>query len=131
MILSKDLLNSDSWVRESIFKKTFLANKLPYYSPHRFRKTLARAMKALSIIDATCIAVTGDGEKVYLEAMDPEVSTKSTYKVDVAETDKTFKYIFKAENLKLLPDDYQVQICGRGISHFKSNDVEYWIAFLA
>ena len=44
-ILSKELLNSDSWVRESIFKKTFLANKLPYYSPHRFRKTLARAMK--------------------------------------------------------------------------------------
>ena len=94
-------------------------------------ETLARAMKALSIIDATCIAVTGDGEKVYLEAMDPEVTTKSTYKVEVADTDKTFKYIFKAENLKLLPDDYQVQICGRGISHFKSSDVEYWIAFLA
>ncbi len=94
-------------------------------------ETFARAMKALSIIDATCIAVTGDGNQVYLEAMDPANPSKSTYKVDVADTDKEFKYIFKSEYLKLLPDDYHVQISGRGISHFKSDDVEYWIAFLA
>jgi hypothetical protein len=92
---------------------------------------LARTMKALSIIDAPCIAVTGDGQNVYLEAMDPDISTKSTYRVPVSETDKEFRYVFKAENLKLLQDDYRVRISGKGISHFKSADVEYWIAFLA
>jgi hypothetical protein len=38
--------------------------------------------------------------------------------------------IFKVENLKLLPRDYDVTVSAKGIANFKSKtgDIEYWIA---
>ena len=37
---------------------------------------------------------------------------------------------FKVENLKLMPNSYEVQISSKNISHFKNStgDVEYFIA---
>jgi integrase len=45
--LNKISINSDSWVRESVFKKSFINNGLKYINPHNFRHTLARAMKKM------------------------------------------------------------------------------------
>jgi len=41
-----------------------------------------------------------------------------------------FKIIIKTDNLKLLPQDYNVTLCAKGISEFKSSDgdVKYFIA---
>lgn len=88
---------------------------------------LSRTIKALSIIGVPEIAVTGDDGKIYLEALNTKNSSESSYRVEVGETDKTFRLIFLAENIKLLPGDYDVSISKRGISYFKGEDVEYWI----
>ena len=90
--------------------------------------SLTRTLKALSVIGAPEIAVTGDGENVYIEALNTKDSSKSTYRVPVGETSKTFRFIFLAENIKLLPGDYNVSISSKGLSHFKGSDVEYWVA---
>lgn len=42
--LTKELIKSQSTIRD-IFKQAFLANNIPYYKPHSFRHTIARAMK--------------------------------------------------------------------------------------
>jgi hypothetical protein len=89
---------------------------------------LTRTQKALGIIGAPEIAVTGDGQAIYLEALNTKNASESTYRVQVGETDKTFRLIFLAENIKLLPDDYSVSISSKGLSHFKGTDVEYWVA---
>lgn len=89
---------------------------------------LVRVQKALGIIGAPEIAVTGDGDKVYIEALNTKDNSKSNYRVEVGETYKTFRFIFLAENIKLLPGDYNVTISSKGLSHFKSSDVEYWVA---
>jgi len=39
-----------------------------------------------------------------------------------------FKVIIKTDNLKLLPLDYQVTICSKGISEFKGKGVTYYVA---
>ena len=39
-----------------------------------------------------------------------------------------FKAIFKAENIKIIPGDYEVSISSKGISHFSGESVEYYIA---
>jgi hypothetical protein len=38
--------------------------------------------------------------------------------------------IFKTENLKMIPGDYEVSISSTGISNFKNKNVkiQYWIA---
>lgn len=88
---------------------------------------LSRTIKALSIIGVPEIAVTGEDGKIHIEALNTKNSSESSYRVQVGETDKTFRLIFLAENIKLLPGDYEVVISKRGIAHFKSEDLEYWI----
>lgn len=89
---------------------------------------LTRTQKALSVIGAPEIAVTGDGQSIYLEALNTKNSGDSAYRVNVGTTDKNFRFIFLAENMKLLPGDYNVAISSKGLSHFKGEDVEYWVA---
>ena len=46
------------------------------------------------------------------------------------ETDKKFNAYFKTENLKIIGDDYDVEISQQKISHFinRNKPVKYWIA---
>ena len=39
--------------------------------------------------------------------------------------------IIKVENLRLMPNDYEVALSTRGLAHFKSLKVEYYIALEA
>lgn len=86
-------------------------------------------IKALGVLGLPEIAVVGDGKKVSLQAIDSKNPTGDTYSVGVGETDKTFRVIFKGENIiKILSGDYDVEISSKGISHFKGAEAEYWIA---
>lgn len=89
---------------------------------------LAEVLKALSVLSLPEIAVVGDGSRITVQAVDSKNPSGDNYSVDVGETSNTFRMIIRAENLKLLPGDYNVQISSKGLSHFSSNDVEYWIA---
>jgi hypothetical protein len=89
---------------------------------------LGRIQKALGIISVPEIAITGDGENIYLEAINSKNASDSTYRVEVGVTDKTFRAIFLSDHIKPLPDDYTVSISSAGLSHWKSADVQYWIA---
>lgn len=90
-------------------------------------EVLVKAQKALSIIGSPEIAVEGDGEKIYLTALNTKNSGDSTYRAEVGETDKNFRMIFLAENLKILPGDYNVAISSKGLSNFKCDDISYFI----
>jgi hypothetical protein len=87
---------------------------------------LQRTLKALSMIGAPEVAVTGEDGVVYLEAIDSKNSSCSTYRVEVGQTDKTFRLIMSADKLKLLTCDYKVGITDR-FAHLKGQDIEYWI----
>lgn len=87
--------------------------------------------KAMSVLSLTSLAVVGEKGKLIVKGYDPTGTTKDNYAVSVDKTDKNFMVVFKAENLKLLPLDYQVSISSKGVSSFKNPDVEYWIAIEA
>jgi hypothetical protein len=70
----------------------------------------------------------GDGKNLYLQAADSKNPSGDVYSIQIGETDKAFKAIFKAENIKIIPGDYDVNISSKGISHFVRDDVEYYIA---
>ena len=85
-------------------------------------------VRQLGILGVPEIAVVGDGEKIYLQAVDSKNPTSDVFSKEIGITDKKFRAIFKSENMKLISGDYDVDICSRGISHFKGAEVEYWIA---
>ena len=91
---------------------------------------LQRTLKALSMIGAPEVAVTGEDGVVYLEAIDSKNSSCSTYRVEVGQTDKSFRLIMSADKLKLLTCDYNVAITDR-FAHLKGQDIEYWVVLEA
>lgn len=84
--------------------------------------------KALSVLQLPEIVISGDGSKVYLQAVDSKNPSGDIYSVEIDDTNKTFKAIFKSENIKILPEDYEVSISSKGISQWKSETAEYFIA---
>lgn len=89
---------------------------------------LVRTMKALSVIGCPEIAVTGDGKKIHLEALDSRKPGNSSYKVEIGDTSSDFQMIFKSDNILMLPSDYRVSISAKGLAHFQGTDVEYFVA---
>jgi hypothetical protein len=89
---------------------------------------LRSVQKRLGILNLPEIAVVGDGDKVYLRAIDTKNPSSNMFSIVIGSTDKNFRAVFKPENLKVIPDNYEVSICSKGISHFKGQDIEYWIA---
>lgn len=89
---------------------------------------LANIMKMLATLGLPEVAITGDGEKLSVCALDSKNANSETHSEDVGTADKRFKSIFKAENLKIIPGDYTIDVSSRGIAHFKGKEIEYWIA---
>jgi hypothetical protein len=92
------------------------------------QEALNQVMKALSVSQLPHIAVTGDGTTIHLQAIDAEGKTNDAYSVEVGTTSANFRMVFRADNIKLIPGNYNVQISAKGLSHFRGTNVEYWIA---
>lgn len=94
-------------------------------------KDLRGIAKALGVLGLPEIAIAGDGNKIMLQSVDSKNSSVDTYSIEIGETDKTFRAIFKSENMKMLDGDYIVRLSSKGISQFTSHDVVYYIAIEA
>lgn len=98
-------------------------------------ETINRVLKGMAITGANALCITGENGAIFLEAKtinttkaQPSSSGAPTYRAEVGTTDKTFSFIIMADNFKLLLGDYNVNVSQRGLAHFQSQDVEYWIA---
>ena len=96
-----------------------------------FKRTdFEKLKKGYTTLNLPDIAVTGKGGKISMIATDKKNKSSNNYSINVGETDKEFTAYFKAENFKILPDDYDVAISKQKISHFvnRNKPVQYWIA---
>lgn len=96
--------------------------------------TLTDIQRALGALGMPEIAVVGDRTNLWLQVTDSKNMNGDSFKIRLGDSDKKFHLVFKAENLKLIPQDYTVKISSKGLSHFKGSqviDVEYWIALEA
>jgi hypothetical protein len=85
-------------------------------------------MKGMGVLRLPEIAVTGDGTNIMLQAIDSKNPSGDVYSIIVGKTDKKFRAILRAENIKLLTGDYDVDITSKGIARFTGNDIMYLVA---
>lgn len=89
---------------------------------------LADIIKALSVMGLPEVAFVGDGEGISVHAIDTKDPTSNQFKIsNLGKTDKTFRAVYRVENLKVIPMDYEVTIAPKGISHWVGDGIEYYI----
>ena len=79
------------------------------------------------------IAFKGENGKIKLVALDKKNSNSIESSIVVGETDLEFTAYIKAENMKIIPGDYDVALSKAKIAHFinRKVKVQYWIALEA
>ena len=91
---------------------------------------IENVLRAAGVLQLPEITFIGDGNSVTMSAVDSKTSTADNYNTVVAEGISTdpFNMIIKTDNLKLVPADYEVTLSSKGMAHFKSSKVQYWVA---
>ena len=96
---------------------------------------LSQIMKASNVLGTPEIAVEGGphpNDVIRLKALDVNNDSKDTFKIvlDDSYSGDKFRFVFKTENMKMLPGNYDVEISSKGISHYimQGQKLEYWIA---
>ena len=91
-------------------------------------KTTINAANTLGLPE---VVVESNNEDIELVVSDTGNASSDRFSSTVGKTDKTFRMIFKTENLnKIMEGDYVVALSSKRISHFKrtTDSLQYWIA---
>jgi hypothetical protein len=89
-----------------------------------------KLLKAAAIYQLPDLSAVGEAGVIKLLVRDKKNDTSNDFSIVVGETDSTFTFNFKVENIKILPGSYDVVISSKLLSRFKNTafDVQYYIA---
>ena len=92
-------------------------------------KTLSSVLKASAVMQLPDIVIEGN-TGASITATDLKNTTSNNYTEQLnSETTQTFKFHFKADNLKMIPGDYQVKASSTAqVSNWVGPIASYWIA---
>jgi hypothetical protein len=91
---------------------------------------LDKLLKAASVYQLPDLSAVGEAGVVKLVVRDKKNDTSNDFSIIVGETDSTFTFNFKVENIKILPGTYEVVVSQKLLSRFTSKDydLKYYIA---
>ena len=92
---------------------------------------ISAVLKAAAVLQLPEVALFCDGATVYLQALDSKKPSTDDYKEELRDwvDQSTFKFIFKTENFKMMPYDYNLKISKNGIAQFSYGyGLVYWVA---
>ena len=96
--------------------------------------SLSQVMRASNVLGTPEIAIEGGphpNDSIRIKALDVNNDSTDTFQVVLDEkSGHTFRFVFKTENMKMIPGNYDVEISSKGISHFtlQGQNLQYWIA---
>jgi hypothetical protein len=93
--------------------------------------TLQKLLRLASMNDLSNLSIIGKNGGIYLQAHESKNDTSNFASSKIADHDGAdFSVMFKTENLKLIPDDYKVEIKIGGFTCWtnKTNTLKYFIA---
>lgn len=89
------------------------------------QENLQAVLKAASILQSPTILIKGVNGEMQIITTDPKEATSNNYIIDIGEYDgDDFEFYFNAENLKMVPKTYTVEVSSQLISKFTSEDGE-------
>ena len=93
-------------------------------------ENLETVKKAAAVLQIPDVTLLGDGSKIFLTVRDKKNSGSNSYKIEVGETESTFQFNLKVENLKLMAGDYDVALSAKNLARFESHSrpLVYFIA---
>ena len=95
-------------------------------------KDFNELQKAAAVLAAPDLALRNSGDRLTLNVFDRKDSTGHTYSIDVGEYDgdDSFEFMFKSENLKMIPGTYEVKVSDKKVAQFetKNQALTYWIS---
>jgi hypothetical protein len=91
---------------------------------------LQKLLKASSVYQLPDLAAIGNGEEITLVVRDKKNDNSNEFALTVGNTDKTFEFNFKIENIKVIPGSYDVVISKKLLSKFTNHsyNLDYYIA---
>jgi hypothetical protein len=96
------------------------------------RETLTRVKRAASVLGHTEMSLSVVNDVLQLSAIDQNDKTSNVFSIDVdgEYKDPNFNFVFNIANLKMVDDDYRVDISSKLISHFVNeiSGIQYWVA---
>ena len=96
--------------------------------------SLSQVMRASNVLGTPEIAIEGGphpNDSIRIKALDVNNDSTDTFQVVLDEkSGHTFRFVFKTENMKMIPGNYDVEISSKGISHYllQGTELQYWIA---
>jgi hypothetical protein len=97
-----------------------------------FEYDFKEIQKSASVLQLPDLKISSEDDKVVLTVQDRKDPSSNTYAMEIGDhdDDSTFEFFFKAENLKMLSGDYNVEICKNSVAKFtnKNKDLKYWVA---
>ena len=92
--------------------------------------SLEKLVKAAAVYQLPDLSVLGKDGDIHMVVRDKKNDTSNEYAVYVGETDQTFEFNFKVENIKIIPGAYDVVISSKLLSEFtnKQYNLKYFIA---
>ena len=83
---------------------------------------LDKLLKAAGIYQLPDLAVVGKNGVVKILVRDKKNDTSNDFAITVGETDESFEFNFKVENIKILPGTYDVVVSKKLLSRFTSQN---------
>jgi hypothetical protein len=90
------------------------------------RDDLQSFIKSASLMGSSTLTFTNGNAKVW----DPSVPNSNQFVIeDVSEFEQDYELSIAVEKLKMVADDYDIELCAKGLSHFTgSQGIEYFVA---
>jgi len=91
---------------------------------------LDKLLKAATLYQLPDFSVVGENGVINLVVCDKKNETSNSFSITVGDTDATFAFNFKVENIKILPGTYEVVVSQKLLSRFssKNHELTYYIA---
>ena len=94
---------------------------------------LDKIKRAASTLGHTEVSIANSDGAIKISVIDSQNTTSNTFSIDIPgeyQEGTVFNYILNISNLKIIPDDYDVEISSKLISQFSNPrmNVKYWIA---